>query len=198
MVAKRVLRIPGMSALVKTTEPTTTEPQGTPFLAQRWVRIAAGLSLLGLSIVLVVAALRMPFVVIRTSANVYAIGGSQQSENLHLILAVTGIIGAVLALIYAVSSATFRASFFVVGGVTTGFTALLLAGAWQTVQRGTVADPIIYGEIKKLETVMQIGSGLWACLVAGLAILALAVVVLLNSRATEPAEQTLLPAKRQY
>ena len=142
--------------MVKSTEPTPAEPQGPSFLAQRWVRIAAGLALFGLSILLAVAALRMPFVVIRTSAKLYAIGGAQQSDNLHLILAVTGIIGAVLALIYAEGAASFRASFFVVGGVATGFTALLLVGAWQTVQRGTVADPIIYGEIKKLDAVMQI------------------------------------------
>lgn len=187
-----------MSALVQTPDPTPSESQALPLLAQRWVRLAAGLGLVGLNVVLAVAALRLPFVVIRTSANVYAIGGAAQSENLHLILGATGIIGAVLALIYAVSSVSFRASFFVVGGVATGFTALLLAGAWQTVVRGTVADPFIYGEIKKVETVMQIGSGLWACLVAGLSILLLAVIVLLASRAAELAEPTPVGRKRQF
>lgn len=187
-----------MSALAKTPTNIPSDPQAPQLLAQRWVRIAAGLGLLGLSVVLAVAALRLPFVVIRTSANVYAIGGAEQSENLHLILAATGIIGAVLALIYAVSSASFRASFFVVGGVATGFTALIMIGAWQTVQRSTVADPVIYAEIKEIEAVMQIGSGLWACLVAGLLILLLAVIVLLASRAAEPAEDPPVERKRLF
>jgi len=177
-----------MSVQAKTSAPSPSEPPAPSLLAQRWVRISAGLGLLGLCVMLTVAALRMPFVVIRTSSNVYAIGGAAQTENLHLILAATGIIGAVLALVYAVSWATFRASFFVVGGVTTGFSALLMVGAWQTVQRSTVNNPFIYAEIKEIEAVMQIGSGLWTCLVAGLAILLLAVVVLLASRAAEPAD----------
>jgi len=198
MARQTVLQIHVMSTLSKSSEPAPSEPQGPSFLAERWVRVAAGLGLLGVCILLAVAALQMPFVVIRTSAKVYAIGGSAQSENLHLILAATGIIGAVLALVYAVSAASLRASFFVVGGVATGFTTLLLVGAWQTVQRGTVADPFIYSELKQLETVMQIGSGLWACLVAGLSILLLAVIVLLASRASEPVSQSPLPSKRLY
>jgi hypothetical protein len=187
-----------VSAPAKTSSVAASEPQAPPLLAERWVRIAAGLGLVGLCILLAVAALRLPFVVIRTSANVYAIGGAQQSENLHLVLGATGIIGAVLALIYALSAASFRAYFFVVGGVATGFTALLMVGAWQTVQRGTVADPFIYAEIKKIEAVMQIGSGLWACLAAGLGILLLAVIVLLASRATEPAEEAPVLRKRLF
>jgi len=186
-----------MSPLAKSPD-HEPEPQASPLLAQRWVRLAVGLGLVGLNIVLAVAALTLPFVVIRTSAETYAIGGAAQTENLHLILGATGIIGAVLALVYAASSVSFRASFFVVGGVATGFSALVLAGAWQTVQRGTVADPIIYSEIRKVEVVMQIGSGLWACLAAGLSILLLAVIVLLASRAAEPSEEAPVSRRRQY
>jgi hypothetical protein len=187
-----------MSVQTTTSTPTSPEPTASSLLTGRWVRIAAGLGLVGLCVTLTVAALRLPFVVIRTSTNVYAIGGAAQTENLHLILAATGIIGAVLALVYAVSTATFRASFFVVGGVTTGFSAMLMVGAWQTVQRSTVSDPLVYAEINKVEAVMQIGSGLWACLVAGLSILLLAVVVLLASRAAEPTEEPTLGRKRQF
>lgn len=186
-----------MFALPQTTTPSPAEPEKPKLLAARWVRLAVGLGLAGLCGLLAVAALRMPFVEISTSAGSYTIGGAEQSKNLHLILAVTGFIGAVLALVYALSSASFRATFFVVGGVATGFTALIMLGAWQTVQRSTVANPVIYAEIQRLETVMQIGSGLWACLVAGLGILALAVVVLLAGRAAEPpVEDT--PRKRAF
>jgi hypothetical protein len=186
-----------MFALPTTTTPSPAEPEKPKLLAARWVHIAAGLGLLGLCVLLAVAALRMPFVEISTSAKSYGISGAEQSKNLHLILAVTGLIGAVLALIYALTAASFRATFFVVGGVATGFTALIMLGAWQTVQRGTVANPVIYAEIQRVEAVMQIGSGLWACLGAGLGILALAVVVLRAGRAAEPApEQT--PRKRSF
>lgn len=187
-----------MSALVKTSNDTPVETEENPLFAQRWVRIAAGLGLFGLCVLLAVAALRMPFVVISSAANSYDIGGSAQSENLHLVLAVTGIIGAVLAVVYAATTTTFKATFFVLGGVATGFAALLMLGAWQTVQRGTVGDPLLYAEIKKLEVVMQIGSGLWASLIAGLGILGLAVVVLLNARASAPAEATAPAPKRLF
>lgn len=186
-----------MSALPKMSTPSPAEPEKPKLLAARWVRIAVGLGLLGLCLLLAVAALRMPFVLISTSAKSYAVGGAEQSEKLHLILAVTGIIGAVLSLVYTLTSASFRATFFVVGGVATGFSALIMLGAWQTVQRGTVANPVIYHEIQKLETVMQIGSGLWASLVSGLAILGLAVVVLLAGRAAEPAPEE-APRKRSF
>jgi hypothetical protein len=187
-----------MSALAKISSDAPAAAPTPSVLTQRWVRIAVGLGLLGLSLLLAVATLSMPFVVIRTSQSVFYIGGSEQSGNLHLVLGATGIVGAVLALIYALGSADFRASFFVVGGVATGFSALLLGGAWQTVQRGTVADPGIYSQIKQLETVMQIGSGLWASLVAGLGILALAVVVLLASRAAEPPVTPPASRRRQF
>ncbi len=186
-----------MSTLAKTSAPSPSEPAAPPLLAARWVRVAVGLSLLGLSIVLAAAALRMPFLVISTAAKTHTVGGAAQSENLHLILAATGIIGAVLALIYAVSTVGLKATFFVVGGIATGFSAMLMFGAWQHVKRGTVSDPIIYSEIKQVEAVMQIGSGLWACLVAGLGILLLSVLVLLAGRAAATAEEPPPPARKR-
>ncbi|MFH2009977.1 MAG: hypothetical protein ABI333_25500 [bacterium] len=167
---------------------------GTPVLQQRWVRVSAGLSLLGMSVLMAVAALRMPFVEIHTAKASFGIDGSVHSGNLNLVLVATGTIGALLGLYYAVSSARLRATFFVVGGVGAGFTGLLMIGAYQTIQRGAVSDPAIYARIKLVPATIQIGTGLWTSLVAAVCILGIAVVVLRSGAPPKTAEE---PKKRR-
>ena len=82
------------------------------------------------------------------------------------------------------------------GGVGAGFTGLLFIGAYQTVQRGAIHDPVIYAQVRQTETVIQIGGGLWACLAAALGILVLAAVVLLGNRVPADDDDTVLPRKR--
>ena len=151
-------------------------------------------SLVGVVVLMAVAALKMPFVEIHTAKASFAIGGAMHSGNLNLVLVATGIIGALLGLSYAVSSMRLRASFFVVGGVGAGFTGLLMISAYQTIQRGTVADPAIYARIKQVPATIQIGTGLWACLVAAVCILGLAAVVF---RSGAPPKATEEPKKRR-
>jgi len=169
-------------------------PEQVPLLQQRWVRVSTGLSLLGMCVLMAVAALKMPFVEIHTAKAAFAIGGAVHSGNLNLVLVATGIVGAFLGLYYAVSSARLRATFFVVGGVGAGFTGLLMIGAYQTISRGAVSDPAIYARIRQVPATIQIGTGLWASLVAAVGILLLAVVVL---RAGVPAKVVEKPKKRR-
>ena len=167
-----------------------------PLLKRRWVRVGAGIGLAGLCTMLAVAAMTMPFLEITSGSTVHAVGGGQQSGNLHLVLMATGVIGSALGLYYAASQAALRASFFVVGGVGAGFSGLILIGALQAIGSGTISDPKIYAAVKHAPVEMQVGTGLWTSLAAAAGILLLAVIVLRAGAPLPQEEET--PNKRRF
>jgi len=151
--------------------------EATPLLSCRWVRIAAGLALVVLCAAVAVAAWALPFVEIRAGTRRFALDGPTQTANLHLVLVATGVLGALLGLYYAVSRATLRYAFFVVGSIAAVFTGLLWLGSYHVVRYAEIVDPRIYAAVKSQDVVMAVGSALWVSGVATVGILALAVLV---------------------
>lgn len=153
---------------------------------RRPLRLALGLALLGLSVALLLAPLKLPFLRISTGSESFVISAALQSDNLHLVLVSTGAVGALLALIYLLSGLGLRYAFFVVGGVGAAFAALLLLGAYQELQAGRIADPEIYRRVRYAAVELEIGSGLWTCLAVSVAIVLLGIPVF---RASAPAQR---------
>jgi hypothetical protein len=147
-----------------------------PLLARRWVRVATGLSLLGLCSALALGAWALPYVEILAGDRHLAVYGAAQTDNLHLVLVATGALGVLASLWYAGSSAPLRYTFLVLGAIALLFTGLIWLGAYHTVDQGLIADPEMYRKVRRGPVDFAVGSALWLSLIAGLGILALGVI----------------------
>lgn len=165
-------------------------PAIAPWTARRWVRVALGLVLLGLCSTLALSSAFLPYLTIQSGERVFAVGGAEQTANLHLVLVTTGTLGALTALSYALSRRPMPIAFFAIGGIALGTGAFLCLDTYHHVSQGWIRDPAIYAAIARTGATLRLGSALTVAMASALGILLGAVLVLLLGRAAPAAPNT--------